>query len=81
MEAVDLRENLINSINTLPSNMLEEMYKFLNFLEYKRFSSPDKEEDTLHSFRDAIKDIKNLKNNDNSVLYEGSLDDMIKELK
>ena len=81
MEAVDLRENLINSINTLPSNMLEEMYKFLNFLEYKRFSSPDNKEDTLHSFRDAIKDIKNLKNNDNSVLYKGSLDDMIKELK
>ncbi|MDQ7047132.1 MAG: hypothetical protein Q9M39_05750 [Sulfurovum sp.] len=81
MEAVDLRENLINSINTLPSNMLEEMYKFLNFLEYKRFSSPDNEEDTLDIFRDTIKDIKNLKSNNNSVLYDGSLDDMIRELK
>ena len=35
MEAVNLRQNLIDSISTLPNDMLEEMYKFLNFLEYK----------------------------------------------
>jgi len=81
MDAVDLRQNLINSINTLPSDMVEEIYKFLTFLEYKRLSNSDNEEETIHSFRDAIKDIKKLKNGDKSVLYDGSLDDMMEELK
>jgi len=35
MEAITLRESLIDSINTLPSNMLEEVNKFLSFLKYE----------------------------------------------
>jgi len=38
-------------------------------------------ESVLNSFRDGIKDIKKLKDGDNSVLYNGSLDDMMRELK
>ena len=38
-------------------------------------------ESVLSSFRDAIKDIKKLKDGDNSVLYNGSLDDMMRELR
>jgi len=83
MEAVHLRQNLINSINTLPSDMLEEIYKFLNFLEYKKISNNDtlKQEVTLNEFKESMKDIKKLKNGDNSVLYNGSFSDMIEELK
>ena len=88
MEAVNLRENLIHSINTLPSDMLEEMYKFLSFLEYKNLSKSDNfieksldKNTLLTDFRDSLKDIKKLKDGDNSVLYNGSLDDMMRELK
>ena len=83
MEAVHLRQNLINSINTLPSDMLEEIYKFLNFLEYKKISNNDtlKQEVTLNEFKESIQDIKKLKNGDNSVLYSGSFNDMLEELK
>jgi len=84
MNAINLRQNLINSINILPSDMLEEMYKFLSFLEYKNsYSSKSQNQiDILNEFEDSIKDIKRVKNcNDKSILYNGSLDDMIKELK
>ena len=39
MEAINLRESLIDSINTLPSNMLEEVNKFLSFLKYENSKS------------------------------------------
>ena len=44
MEAVNIRENLIKSINTLPSDALEEMYKFLEFLKYKNNENNTKEQ-------------------------------------
>jgi len=46
MEAINLREDLVYAINKLPSEMLEEMHKFLRFLEYKNssFSDTSKEE-------------------------------------
>jgi hypothetical protein len=83
MEAIHLRQNLIESITTLPDDMLEEMSKFLNFLKYKKHSNnEDLDKDTLlDGFRDSIKDIKKLKDGDSSVLYDGSLDDMIRELR
>jgi hypothetical protein len=83
MEAIHLRQNLIESITTLPDDMLEEMSKFLNFLKYKKDSNnEDLDKDTLlDGFRDSIKDIKKLKDGDSSVLYDGSLDDMIRELR
>ena len=38
METVNQREELLYAINKLPSDMLEEMYKFLSFLEYQNSS-------------------------------------------
>ena len=49
METVNLRENLIDSINTLPSDILEELNKFLNFLKYKNLSNSDGLEDNTLS--------------------------------
>ena len=72
MEAVNLRQNLIDSISTLPNDMLEEMYRFLSFLEYKKVSKGE----VLDEFRDSIKDIKKLRDGDSSMLYNGSLDDI-----
>jgi hypothetical protein len=83
METINLRQNLIDSISTLPNDMLEEMYKFLNFLEYKKSSNSEtlNQEAILNEFKESIKDIKKLKNGDKSMLYSGSLDDMIRELQ
>ena len=83
MEAVNLRQNLIDSISTLPNDMLEEMYKFLNFLEYKKVSNSETitQQAILSEFKESIKDIKKLKNGDKSMLYSGSLDDMMRELQ
>ncbi len=39
------------------------------------------QEEVLSSFRDGVKDIKKLKDGDSSVLYNGSLDDMMRELR
>jgi len=83
MEAINLRQNLMDSISTLPTDMLEEMYKFLTFLEYKKVSNSEvlDKEAVLDEFRESIKDIKKLKDGDSSMLYSGSLDDMMRELK
>ena len=83
MEAINLRQNLMDSISTLPTDMLEEMYKFLTFLEYKKVSNSEvlDKEAVLDEFRESIKDIKKLKDGDSSILYSGSLDDMMRELK
>jgi len=35
----------------------------------------------LNEFRDSIKEVKKLKEGDDSMLYSGSLDDMLSELK
>ncbi len=45
------------------------------------FKSDSSEDEVLNSFRDSIKDIKKLKDGDSSVLYNGSLDDMMRELR
>ncbi len=82
MQTVNLRQNLIHSIHTLPSDMLEELNEFLSFLKYKNLSKSDSsQEEVLSSFRDGVKDIKKLKDGDSSVLYNGSLDDMMRELR
>ncbi len=88
METVNLRQNIIYSINSLPSDMLEELNEFLSFLKYKNLSKSDNskeeildKESLLSGFRDGIKDIKKLKDGDNSVLYNGSFDDMMRELR
>ena len=45
------------------------------------FKSDNSQDEVLSSFRDGIKDIKKLKDGDSSVLYNGSLDDMMRELR
>jgi len=47
MEALHLRETIIENINTLPSDMLEEINKFLNFLKYKNSSNSDNLQDEI----------------------------------
>ena len=49
METVDLRKNLMQSIDTLPSDMLEELNKFVNFLKYKNLSEQDELSDYLQT--------------------------------
>jgi len=41
MQSVILRQNIIENINTLSSEMLEELNKFLSFLKYKNESTTD----------------------------------------
>ena len=50
MEAINLRESLIDSINTLPSNMLEELNKFLGFLKYENSKEQNVKDSTLNSY-------------------------------
>jgi len=50
MEAITLRESLIESINTLPSNMLEEVNKFLSFLKYENSTEQNVIDSALNSY-------------------------------
>ena len=50
MEAINLRESLIESINTLPSNMLEEVNKFLSFLKYENSTEQNSVNSALNSY-------------------------------
>ena len=94
MEAVNLRQNLIHSINTLPSDMLEEMYKFLSFLEYKNLSksddsiekSSDKNLEIDPYFYKRKKRLSKLREDIGSGKmpmydFDSSMDELIRELK
>jgi len=62
MEAVDLRKNLITTINTLPADMLEELNKFLSFLEYKNLSNSDgSKEEILKNIEISAKEMQQIK--------------------
>ena len=61
MEAIHLRQNLIDSIATLPADMLEELYKFINFLEYKNLSDLDNKEEILKNFKISLKEMQMIK--------------------
>ncbi|CAA6816669.1 MAG: Unknown protein [uncultured Sulfurovum sp.] len=62
MEAIDLRQNLITTINTLPSDMLEELNKFISFLEYKNTSnSKNLKEEVLNNLRTSAKEMQMIK--------------------
>ena len=59
MEAIHLRQNLIDSIAKLPSDMLEELYKFISFLEYKKLSaSDDNKDEILQNFKTSLKEMQ-----------------------
>ena len=62
MEAVNLKQDLIHAINNLPSDMLEEMYKFLSFLEYRNSSFPnDSKEEILRNLKISAKEMQMIK--------------------
>ena len=62
MEAVDLRKDLITTINTLPADMLEELNKFLSFLEYKNLSNTDdSKEEILQNIETSAKEMQKIK--------------------
>ena len=76
------------TINISNEQLFDKILWFLNsfknqgleIVESKQtdlFKSDNSQDEVLSSFRDGIKDIKKLKNGDSSVLYNGSLDDMI----
>jgi uncharacterized protein YecA (UPF0149 family) len=62
MEAIHLRQNLIESIMALPTDMLEELNKFINFLEYKKLSaSDDSKDEILKNFKTSLKEMQMIK--------------------
>jgi len=62
MEAVDLRKNLITTINTLPADMLEEVNKFLSFLEYKKIlNTDDSKKEILKNIKKSVKEMQQIK--------------------
>ncbi|CAA6809016.1 MAG: Unknown protein [uncultured Sulfurovum sp.] len=62
MEAVDLRKGLITTINTLPADMLEELNKFLSFLEYTNLSNTDgSKEEILQNIETSAKEMQKIK--------------------
>ena len=80
------------TINISNEQLFDKILWFLNsfknqgleIVESKQtdlFKSDTSQDEVLSSFRDGIKDIKKLKDGDSSVLYNGSLDDMMRELR
>jgi hypothetical protein len=78
MEAIHLRQNLIESITALPTEMLEELYKFINFLEYKKLSaSDDSKDEILKNFKTSLKEMQMIKE---KKLQARSADEFLDEL-
>jgi hypothetical protein len=78
MEATHLRQNLIESIMALPTDMLEELYKFINFLEYKKLSaSDDSKDEILKNFKTSLKEMQMIKE---KKLQAKSADEFLDEL-
>jgi hypothetical protein len=78
MEATHLRQNLIESITALPTDMLEELYKFINFLEYKKLSaSDDNKDEILKNFKTSLKEMQMIKE---KKLQARSADEFLDEL-
>ena len=77
MEATHLRQNLIDSIATLPADMLEELYKFISFLEYKNLSDSDNKEEILKNFKTSLQEMQMIKE---GKLQAKSADEFLDEL-
>jgi len=69
-EIIDPSEALIEQIKTILQSF--KQINNISLIEEKVF---------LNEFRDSIKEVKRLREGDNSMLYSGSLDDMLSELK
>ena len=65
-----------------PSNaLLEQLSTILNSFTQIENITYSNEKTVLKDFKNSMQDVKKLKNGDNNILYNGSLDDMLKELK
>ena len=77
METIHLRQNLIDSITTLPTDMLEELYKFISFLEYKKLSDLDNKDEILKNFKTSLQEMQMIKE---GKLQARSADEFLDEL-
>ncbi len=77
METIHLRQNLIDSITTLPTDMLEELYKFISFLEYKKLSDLDNKNEILKNFKTSLQEMQMIKE---GKLQARSADEFLDEL-
>jgi hypothetical protein len=65
-------------ITALPTEMLEELYKFINFLEYKKLSaSDDSKDEILKNFKTSLKEMQMIKE---KKLQARSADEFLDEL-
>jgi len=69
-EIIDPSEALIEQLKTILQSF--KQINNISLIEEKVF---------LSEFRDSIKEVKKLREGDNFMLYSGSLDDMLSELK
>ncbi len=70
-------EQLFDKILWFLSSFKNQGLEIVESKQTDLFKSDNSQDEVLSSFRDSIKNIKKLKNGDSSVLYNGSLDDMI----
>jgi len=62
MEAIDLRQNLISTINRLPSDMLEELDKYISFLEYQtRVDAEKSKKEVLENLQISANEMQMIK--------------------
>ncbi|MCH9740725.1 MAG: hypothetical protein K0U38_07805 [Epsilonproteobacteria bacterium] len=75
------RETISFEIVNPSHALLEQLNTILNSFKQIENITFSNENILLKDFQNSMKDVKKLKDGDNSVLYKGSLDDMLQELK
>lgn len=75
------RETISFDIVNPSDALLEQLNTILNSFTQVENITYSNEKTVLKDFQKSMQDIKKLKNGDDSMLYNGSFDDMLKELK
>lgn len=75
------RETISFEIVNPSHALLEQLNTILNSFKQIENITFSNESILLKDFQNSMKDVKKLKDGDNSILYKGSLDDMLQELK
>lgn len=75
------RETISFEIVNPSHALLEQLNTILNSFKQIENITFSNQNILLKDFQNSMKDVKKLKDGDNSVLYKGSLDDMLQELK
>jgi len=75
------RETISFEIVNPSHALLEQLNTILNSFKQIENITFSNENILLKDFQNSMKDVKKLKAGDNSILYKGSLDDMLQELK